>query len=429
MERTIAESLKPTFKNVSEKFITDTMYKMLFDEKQANFNFDFREPEAIDFIESVFKKYCKKYESYRDTAPKVLESIKSKDFSDEKPVMIIHNYKDFFELLRQFYEQDIELYFERTGFSGFPCYEQTNCFEQIWLRCTPEDFINPEQFLRKSISMVKDHTFNKYNKETCIGNLSRFDNNPICVQNKVARTWDENSREFHITIYDKKNYDNMELFNRPHYSLPVIRYGIYEKDGKKICHIGSIQDKRFGDFTDENLSEYVNESRKCFNKGKLRSENFVEKVEPAKLLSLGIFVDILNKEGINEIETPGMLVLDYDYHTKRSIQAKAQFDKEWTEYRKKQSPDRYKLDLEYLSMNYNKQDTISEIKTERLIYTVKRMISHYPSGKINSYPGDADSLLRLTIPPIKQKSDINGDILQEMYSLINGLYINRNEER
>ena len=89
-----------------------------------------------------------------------------------------------------------------------------------------------------------------------------------------------------------------------------------------------------------------------------------------------------------------MLVLDYDYHTKRSIQTKAQFDKEWTEYRKKQCPDRYKFELEYLSMNYNKQDTISEIKTERLI-----------------------------IPLIKHKSDINGDILQEMYSLVNNMYL------
>ena len=74
-------------------------------------------------------------------------------------------------------------------------------------------------------------------------------------------------------------------------------------------------------------------------------------------------------------------------------------------------------------MNYNKQDTISEIKTERLIYTVKRLISHYPNGKIQSYPGDADSLLRLTIPLIKHKSDINGDILQEMYSLVNNMYL------
>lgn len=46
-----------------------------------------------------------------------------------------------------------------------------------------------------------------------------------------------------ITIYDKQYYDNKELWNRPHYTLPVIRYGIYEKENRKICSIGSIQDK------------------------------------------------------------------------------------------------------------------------------------------------------------------------------------------
>lgn len=421
--RTIGDRLKPTIKNVTEKFVTDTMYKLIFDQTLPNFNFDFREPEAINFIEYILKRYCKKYNFYHEESSKIIEHITSKDFSNEKPVMIIHNYQDFFELLRQFYEQDIELYFERTGYDGLPCYEQTNCFEQIWLRATPEDFTNPEQFLRKGVSLLKDTTFNKYNKETCIGRLSRFDNNLICVQNKVARTWDENSREFQITIYDKKHYNNMELFNRPHYSLPVIRYGIYEKDGKKVCHIGSIQDKKFDDLTDEELRKYVNESRKCFNKGKLRSENFIEKVEPAKLLSLGIFVDFLNKEGIYEIEAPGMLVLDYDYHTKRSELAKANFDKEWTKYKKEKCPDTYQRDLKYLSMNYNMQDTISEIKTERLLYTVKRLLSHYPNGKIRSFPGDVDSFLRLTVPPIKQKSDINGDILQEMYSLVDNMYL------
>ena len=81
--------------------------------------------------------------------------------------------------------------------------------------------------------MIKDTTFDKYNQETYIGNLNRLGNHPICVQNKVARTWDETSREFEITIYNKSEYDNKQLFNRAHYTLPVIRYGIYEKDGKK----------------------------------------------------------------------------------------------------------------------------------------------------------------------------------------------------
>lgn len=419
----IAKTLEQTFKNVSDKFITETMYKMIFDKNFPNFSFDFREPEAISFVESVLKKY----KFAREHSKQVIDHIKSKNFPNDKPVMIIHNYKDFFELLRQYYEKTIDLFFQRTGRSGFPCYEQTNCFEQLWLRMTPEDFINPEQFLRKSINLINDTTFSKYNKETYIGNLEKLGNHPICVQNKIARSWDETTREFRITIYDKKLFDNTDLFNRPHYTLPVIRYGVYNKDGKKICYIGSIQDKRFEDETDSNLTNEINHAKNSLNKGKLRSENFKEKVEPSKLLALGIFVDFLSKEGITEIEAPGMLVLDYDYHTIRSNEAKKLFDEEWTEEKIKKRPNDYARSLKFLSMNYNKQDTISEIKTERLLYTVKRLLSYYPNGTVNSYPGDADSLLRLTIPPINKKTDINGDILQDMYSLVDNMY--KDQER
>lgn len=425
----IAESLKPTFKNVAKKFITDTMYKLLFDETLPNFRFDFRENEAIEFIETVLKEYSKRYDFYYEETDLILQCLKNKDFSDDLPVMIIHNYKEFFEQLKNYYEQDIELYFQRTGSSGFSSYEQTNCFEQVWLRATPENFINPECFLKKQAEMLKDSTFDKYNSETYIGNLARFGNHPICVQNKVARTWDENSKEFKITIYDKSKYNNKLLFDRPHYTLPVIRYGIYEKHGKRVCNIGSIQDKTFSDTPDECLLTTVKEARASLNKGKLRKENYLEKVEPLKLLSLSIFTNFLNKEGITEIEVPGMYVLDYDYHSKRSLQVKDQFDKEWTEVKKQKRPESYKRDLKYLSMNYNKQDIISEIKTERLIYTVKRLLSHYNNSRVNSYPGDVDSLLHLSVPPIKQKSDINGELLQDMYSLIDSIYINHNQER
>lgn len=47
--------------------------------------------------------------------------------------------------------------------------------------------------------------------------MSFLDNHILCVKNGIARPWDENSREIEITIYDKKYYDNKELFDRPHY--------------------------------------------------------------------------------------------------------------------------------------------------------------------------------------------------------------------
>lgn len=143
--------------------------------------------------------------------------------------MVVNNYKEFFELLRQYYEQDIELYFKRTGQSGFSRYEQENCFKQIWLRATPDDFNNPEDFLRRNVEMIKDKTFQKYDEETYLGTLNKLNDHVICVQNVISRTWDETPREFKIIIYDKQYYNNKKLFYRPNYTLPVIRYGIYEK--------------------------------------------------------------------------------------------------------------------------------------------------------------------------------------------------------
>ncbi|MCI8833361.1 MAG: hypothetical protein HFJ19_04085, partial [Clostridia bacterium] len=124
--RTIADSLKPTFENVTREFITNTLYKILFSEELPNFKFDFREDEAITFIEKTLQDYRNQFrdESFikelEDEHKRIVQAIKQR-FNDNitQPVMIISNYKKFFELLRQFYERDIELYFLRTKMTGF----------------------------------------------------------------------------------------------------------------------------------------------------------------------------------------------------------------------------------------------------------------------------------------------------------------------
>jgi hypothetical protein len=220
---TIADSLKPTFENVTREFITDTLYQILFNNELPNFKIDFREDEAIEFIEKTLQDYRNEFkeESFvkelNEKHTKILQKIKEKSNNNTKqPVMIVNNYNEFFELLRQFYEKDIELFFKRIECSVFQVYEQKNCFEQIWLRATPDDFNNPEEFLRKQVQMINDKTFEKYDEETYLGKLDFLNDNIICIKNGIARTWDENSREIKITIYDKKHYNNTEIFDRPH---------------------------------------------------------------------------------------------------------------------------------------------------------------------------------------------------------------------
>lgn len=435
--RTIADSLKPTFENVTREFITKTLYKILFSDELPNFTFDFREEEAIIFIEKTLQDYKNKFrdESFvkrlEEEHNGIVRKVKEK-FSDNatQPVMIVKDYKRFFELLRQFYERDIELYFERTGMTGFPVYEKNNCFEQIWLRATPDDFNNPEEFLRKQVEMIKDKSFEKYDKETYLGKLTFLDDNIICVRNGIARTWDENSREFEITIYDKNHYNNTQLFNRPHCTLPVIRYGIYEKEGKKVCSIGSIQ-SRYQSLADKE-QEKRQDIKKKINRRKYKvnanvPEEYQDKVEPKSILAVSLFINILNQEGITDIEVPSMYVLDYEYHEKRSRKLLEDFKKEWTKDRKERSSLIYKEEANYLKRNYNKQDLISEIKTEGIIKKFQRILYHYSNGRIMSYPGELDSFLHIKIPIVKSEKEIENEVLQELYQLVKEK--DREEER
>lgn len=269
--------------------------------------------------------------------------------------------------------------------------------------------------------MIEDRTFEKYDKETYLGKLDFLDNNVICIKNEIARTWDENSREIVIKIYDKKYYNNTQLFIRPHCTLPVIRYGIYEKDGKKVCSIGSIQN-RVNSLADKEVYDKQEVNRKVERKKyKVNSEvpkEYTDKVEPKSILALSLFIDILNKEGITNIEIPSMYVLDYEYHEKMSKKLLENFNKEWTEERIKKSPLLYKEESNYLKRTYNKQDLISEIKTEGMIRKFERVLYHYPKGTIKSYPGDVDSFLHINIPVIESENEVNGDVLVKLYRLV-----------
>lgn len=60
-KRRIADSLKPTYENVTREFITRTLSKILFSNDLPNFEFEFRENEALDFIEKILLDFRNKY--------------------------------------------------------------------------------------------------------------------------------------------------------------------------------------------------------------------------------------------------------------------------------------------------------------------------------------------------------------------------------
>lgn len=419
-EKRIADSLKPTSDNVIRHFLVYTMNEILFGEDYPNFRFDFREPEAISYIKSFYQNYPNGKEFFGDRFGNIVNMLTDESLRQDNitPVMVVNDYKSFLGNLRAYYEEIVEHYWKRSPYSAFPVYEMENCFTDIWLRATPDDFNNPERFLEKQVMLAKDKTLEKYDEEVSFGAIEDFDNNILCVKNGYARTWDEAQREFQITIYDKEHYENKRMIYKPHYMLPVIRYGIYENDGKKVCYIGSVQNTlRVHPFAShEAVRKKVDRSKYSVNQGVPQED--IEGIEPKQIIALSIFFNILNKEGITDFEVPAFPVLDYDYHIKRNEKLLRDFIKRWTPEEQAEHPASYEEEKTYLESNYGNEDLVSKIKTERLMKTMSRMLQHYPNGEITSYPWDADSKMRFRIPTIKSKDDISGDFLKKLYGVV-----------
>ena len=134
-------------------------------------------------------------------------------------------------------------------------------------------------------------------------------------------------------------------------------------------------------------------------------------------MALSIFINMLNEAGITEFKIPSLYVLDYDYHIKRSKQLLSCFEKEWPKEKIERYTEIYRRQKYYFERSYNKEDIISEIKSERLMLTFRRLLQHYTNGKILSYPGDVDDFMRLRIPKTKNENEINGSVFRKLYKL------------
>lgn len=242
----IATSFLPNMDNVTREFITSALPNILFKDDYPNFNFKFLEPEAIEFIDKVWLRYLKSsnseylYNKYK----KVMNTLKNVDDNpNDLPIMVISDYHRFFINLRKFYKNGIDAYFKRTKFQTFTRIEKDNLLEQIWIRCTPEDFNNPERFLEIQNESIQNELFEDYRNEICLGTSLLFKNNILCFKVIESAPYNESTKEINIKLYNKDDYLNNAKFKK-YYKLASVRFNIYQDNGKYVCEIGSIQSEK-----------------------------------------------------------------------------------------------------------------------------------------------------------------------------------------
>ncbi|MBE6158633.1 MAG: hypothetical protein E7159_02265 [Firmicutes bacterium] len=362
----------------ADVFVREKLYKLLYNDiDNANVAFDFKEKEARLYLKQLL---INNDEISNEIKVKTFYSIDHVDY--RYPVIEISNYKEFFSLMldyaKKFSKDDrVVVYMTNLGFA----------YDYLFLRMTPDDFLDVNLFLKRNIKMLDDNTFDDIVDDKVIESTSFYEGQILFANDSRAYLYDEDNNQMRFILSDRRN----------DYCLPVVRYDIYDNNGVKTCQIGSIQDK----FNIAN-KKYNKDYFKVMNRLKYKvnegvEEELKEDIEPTKLISLVLFIRLLYSRGIKNISIPSMYVLDYDFHEKMDKRIKYNFESKWTEDLKKLSPERYEECYREYLKKANKQDYISKAKTTDFIRLFERLMYHFKDIEITNYPNEVSSYMNIKI--------------------------------
>ncbi len=163
----------------------------------------------------------------------------------------------------------------------------------IWKNATVSDFQNPEKFILRYTNFIKDQTFSEFDDLTPIGN---FAGSMVMAQRCQDDYGFETPYIMHLSLTDGKHI----------YNLPWIRYGITQnRFGEKLAYIYAIQ--RMEPSKNEEYNSKMQKAINGVNTGVKERRN----VTPNFIAALGIFMGMLEGEGVKAIKAPDFLVGRY----------------------------------------------------------------------------------------------------------------------
>ncbi len=387
-------SLEDTIKLFFEKY-----YSILTKQKFPAFSIKFENDKDRIKLDTYLQKNFK--DEYDVLKEYVLSNCK-KENNNGNPIPTIHvkDFHHFFDLLRKYCIRISTPY--QTAFGGrYNQFRIQDTLQYIWLRATDYDFKNIEKFLEKQVQMAKYSRDSRFINEYEIGKIPFLECERATIQCKAAELYDERPLEFIPKLY----YDG-ELIE-----LPRVRYGIFEKDGKAICSIGSVQDK-------ENKKNKKLERIKYKINKDIKPEYL--NVEPKKVISLILFISLMNSMGIKDFEFPGFNVLDYDFHKILSEVKQKEFQRLFPEGKTPEDFKYFEKCKKELN-RYSNHKKIVESKTIGMSNLAFRIIRHFTNGE--TYPSlfESDSSFTLTISEISREH-INSDETNQLFSAASSIF-------
>ena len=297
--------------------------------------------------------------------------------------LVIKNEDNFFKLLEEYI--NLELQKNRKTIKIQSDIEKNKIkmlMSFLFTNATTEDFINPENLLRRNISFLKDTTFDYLEKGIEVETGINLKNSKLFIEKQTSDIRMETPNKINMRL--RKVIDDKEV----EYPLPSINYGIYND----TCYIYSIQMPHTSkelSTDEEKYYKQINRLLYKINNGIKENQDYydykegnstyypednISDVTHSFVLSLSIFISLLERENIKKIKAVPYLPVRYASRYLAGINQEDDTKRE-------------KL--------LNRNNMIQTNITNKFIRTFRRLAYHNKSIEIDLYPYEFDEYLTL----------------------------------
>ena len=237
---------------------------------------------------------------------------KKENYNDNNiSTLYIKDEVGFFKLLQEYIDLEFSKRRKCIPFYGEDAEKNYTKFliSYLMVNASTEDFVNSKNYIRKMIDFLNDNTFNNLCGGISMQLGGVFEGCNIRVKNSIQSVMMETPNKMEISIES----DDGEFS----YSLPTISYGISDLYGKKECYLYSILNSKQNDDMNEEEKKFSKKIwRKLYkiNDGVSEGDNDISdisRVSPSAVLSLTIFLTLLNSVDISDVKGVPYLPLRY----------------------------------------------------------------------------------------------------------------------
>lgn len=251
---------------------------------------------------------------------------KEEYFNDRNiSTLVIKNEERFFPLLEEYIAREIDANRRCIWFSRNELDVRIKfIIAYLFANASTEEFLNPEDMLRRRIDFLDDDSFNYLNDGKIIPLGTSFGNSDIFVQRCSQSVMMETPWKLDISLC---KWIDDEMVSCP---LADVSYGIREENGEKVCYVYSMmkpKEKKDSSDREKLFQKRLNRELYKLNEGVLEQESEafrrykngeereyqenVTDVTQSFVLSLSIFISLLQKEGISKIKVVPYLPVRY----------------------------------------------------------------------------------------------------------------------